>query len=155
VAKRGCDARRTACRPAQGRLVPRVPPGWVGTARRPAHTASRRVPAPATRSTVNHSCAVRGRSAGVQPADCPTPAARPWCPSENADGGGVDNCTAYQYDAGGDLSAVLPTNGNSLTAQHLAYDGFGRVATATSGRGVTTSYTYDNLDRTTAPRSTP
>jgi len=76
----------------------------------------------------------------------PTPAN---CTRPSADGGGVDNCTAYQYDAGGDLSAVLPTTGNSLTAQHLAYDGFGRVATATSGRGVTTSYTYDNLDRTT------
>ena len=48
------------------------------------------------------------------------------------------------------LITVIPPVGNSLVAQSLSYDGFGRLKTATSGKGVITTYGYDNLDRTTA-----
>jgi RHS repeat-associated protein len=71
------------------------------------------------------------------------------CTRPSSDGGGVDNCTAYQYDSAGDLSAIVPPNGNSLRTQHFTSDGFGRLATATDGRGITTTYTYDNLDHIT------
>ena len=59
------------------------------------------------------------------------------------------NATTYQYDGDGNLTGVTPPTGNSLTGQNFTYDGFGRLATATSGRGITTTYYYDNLDHVT------
>ena len=60
----------------------------------------------------------------------------------------VDNCTYYSYDTLGDLAGITPPNGASnLVAQSFTYDGFGRLKTAVSGNGITTTYTYDNDDR--------
>ncbi len=75
------------------------------------------------------------------PANCTRPA---------ADGGGVDNCTHSTYDALGNLVSTVPPDGNSLRAEARTYDGFGRLHTATTGRALTTTYSYDNLDRVTA-----
>lgn len=60
----------------------------------------------------------------------------------------VDNCTYYSYDTLGDLTGITPVNGASnLVAQSFTYDGFGRLKTAVSGNGITTTYSYDNDDR--------
>jgi RHS repeat-associated protein len=63
----------------------------------------------------------------------------------------VDNCTFYSYNTVGNLTGITPPNNSgSLGGQTFTYDGFGRLKTAVSGNGITTTYTYDNLDRTTA-----
>jgi RHS repeat-associated protein len=65
--------------------------------------------------------------------------------------GTVDNCTYYGYDSDRNLTSVTPPDGASnIVGQTFTYDGFGRMNTATSGNGITTTYTYDNLDHTTA-----
>ena len=46
-------------------------------------------------------------------------------------------------------TSVTPPTGSSLAARAYAYDGFGRLRTATDGNGVTETYTYDAADRVT------
>ena len=56
--------------------------------------------------------------------------------------------TTYGYtDGNHDLNTISPPSGTSLGARAYTYDGFGRLATATDGRGDTVTYTYDNADR--------
>ncbi|MBO1751317.1 RHS repeat protein [Actinotalea sp. BY-33] len=62
--------------------------------------------------------------------------------------GNGTNATAYSY-AEGRLTQVTPVSGSSLGVREATYDGFGRMATISNGAGVTTTYTYDALDRTT------
>ena len=57
--------------------------------------------------------------------------------------------TNYTYDSIGDLTKITPVSGTTLGSRAYTYDGFGRVATATDGKGDTITYTYDNLDRIT------
>ena len=54
------------------------------------------------------------------------------------------NSTSYSYNSLHQLTKVTPPTGNSLQAENLTYDGFGRVATITDGAGNTLTYTYDN-----------
>jgi RHS repeat-associated protein len=61
-------------------------------------------------------------------------------------GNGV-NATVYGYNAYHQLTSITPPTGNSLHAQAFTYDGFGRRLSATSGAGMTTTYSYDNLNR--------
>jgi RHS repeat-associated protein len=73
----------------------------------------------------------------------------------NADGtvatatapGNGTNDTVYSYNTHHQLTGVTPVTGSSLGAKAFAYDGFDRLATETDGKGVTTTYTYDNDDR--------
>ena len=46
------------------------------------------------------------------------------------------------------MSSMTPRSGTSLGARAYTWDGLGRLATATDGRGNTT-YTYDAADRIT------
>ncbi len=55
--------------------------------------------------------------------------------------------TTFAYFPTHQLSTVTPPTGNSLATQSFTYDGVGRLKTARSGNGVTTTYTYDALDR--------
>ena len=56
--------------------------------------------------------------------------------------------TNYGYtDGDHELNTLTPPSGTSLGARAYTYDGFGRLATATDGRGDTITYTYDNADR--------
>jgi RHS repeat-associated protein len=63
-----------------------------------------------------------------------------------APGNGV-NKTVYGYTTNSQLSFVAPVTGTSLGSRVFTYDDFGRVKTATDGKGVTITYTYDNRDR--------
>ncbi len=56
--------------------------------------------------------------------------------------------TQYGYDSLHQLTSITPptVSANSLGVRRFSYDGYGRLKTATS-RGVTTTYTYDALDR--------
>ncbi|MFJ4174698.1 RHS repeat-associated core domain-containing protein [Microbacterium sp. NPDC089696] len=73
----------------------------------------------------------------------------------NADGtvatalapGNGTNSTVYGYNANKQLTSMTPVTGSSLGARAFTYDDFGRLRTATDGRGTTTTYTYDKLDR--------
>lgn len=57
------------------------------------------------------------------------------------------NCTRYGYNAAHQLTMITPPQGSSLGVRTLAYDGFGRLRTATAPAGnVTTTYTYDTAD---------
>lgn len=56
------------------------------------------------------------------------------------------NPTVYGY-TNHQLTSVTPPAGNSLAANSYTYDGFGRLRTSKSGRGMTTTLTYDSLDR--------
>ncbi|WP_152683414.1 RHS repeat-associated core domain-containing protein [Kocuria sp. SM24M-10] len=75
----------------------------------------------------------------------------------NADGtvatatapGNGTNATRYTYDTDKQLTRITPVTGASLGAKQFTYDVWGRVSSATDGRGNTTTYTYDNADRTT------
>lgn len=70
----------------------------------------------------------------------PTTSASPGAPN------GV--VTSYGYtDGNHELNTITPPTGTSLGARAYTYDGFGRLATATDGRGNTITYTYDNADR--------
>lgn len=53
--------------------------------------------------------------------------------------------TIYGY-TGHQLTSVDPPGAN-LGSTTATYDGFGRLGTSTSGRGMTTTFTYDLLDR--------
>jgi len=57
------------------------------------------------------------------------------------------NKTVYSYNALHQLTGMTPVTGSSLGAKAYTYDSFGRVASETDGRGNTTRYTYDKLDR--------
>lgn len=58
--------------------------------------------------------------------------------------------TSYGYDAAThNLTTITPVTGAGLGARTFTHDGFGRLATATDGRGNTITYTYDNADRIT------
>lgn len=53
--------------------------------------------------------------------------------------------TGYTYDSAGNLTKVTPPS--PLDPITYTYDTLGRQRTTTDGRGVTTTYTYDNRDR--------
>ena len=57
------------------------------------------------------------------------------------------NKTVYAYNANKQLSTVTPVTGSSLGVKTYTYDAYGRIASATDGRGNTTQYTYDKIDR--------
>lgn len=68
----------------------------------------------------------------------------------NPDSQPTAQSTNYAYLAGThQLSTITPPTGNSLGVQSFTYDGLGRLRTARSGKGVTTTYSYDALDRVT------
>lgn len=71
----------------------------------------------------------------------------------NADGT-VDTSTSpsgavtdYSYNYQGQITGITPPAGSSLAARGYSWDGYGRLATRTSGRGITEIYSYDKLDR--------
>lgn len=58
--------------------------------------------------------------------------------------------TTYTYDSTThDLTNLTPPTGDSLGQRNYTWDGFGRLSTATDGRGNTITYAYDNADRIT------
>lgn len=58
--------------------------------------------------------------------------------------------TTYSYDdTTHNLTGITPVSGVGLGARAYTYDDFGRLATATDGRGNTITYSYDNADRIT------
>jgi len=58
--------------------------------------------------------------------------------------------TSYGYDGTThNLTGITPVSGAGLGARAFSYDGFGRLATATDGRGNTITYSYDRADRIT------
>lgn len=61
--------------------------------------------------------------------------------------GNGTNKTVYAYNATKQLSTVTPVTGSSLGVRTFTYDDFGRVRTATNGRGTTITYGYDQQDR--------
>ena len=68
------------------------------------------------------------------------------------------NTTVYGYNTSHQLTGITPPTGTSLGARAFTYDGFGRLFTATDGRGITLTYGYDKVDRlltTTFSDSTP
>lgn len=67
----------------------------------------------------------------------------------NLSGQDLTKSTRYSYFPTHQLQTVTPPSGTSLGAQSFTYDGAGRLKTATSGKGVVTTFTYDNLDRIT------
>ncbi|WP_345669848.1 RHS repeat-associated core domain-containing protein [Streptomyces similanensis] len=56
-----------------------------------------------------------------------------------------DKKTSYAYDSQGNLTKVTPPS--PLKPITYTYDALGRQKTVTDGRGITTTYTYDNRDR--------
>lgn len=63
--------------------------------------------------------------------------------------GNGTNTTKYAYDANKQLIKVTPVTGSSLGVKDFTYDTWGRLATATDGRGNTITYSYDKVDRIT------
>jgi len=61
--------------------------------------------------------------------------------------GNGSNTTKYTYNANAQLTRVTPVTGSSLGVRNFTYDDFGRVRTATDGKGVTVTYSYDKQDR--------
>lgn len=59
------------------------------------------------------------------------------------------NVTDYTNTLSKQVRQIDPPAGNSLAARSYGYDGYGRLATATSGRGITATYAYDAADRVT------
>jgi RHS repeat-associated protein len=61
--------------------------------------------------------------------------------------------TSYGYDQTTppthNLVSITAPTGSSLGQRAYSWDGFGRLATATDGRGNTTTYSYDDADRIT------
>lgn len=57
--------------------------------------------------------------------------------------------TNYTVDSDHDTSQITPPSNSSLGGRSYSYDGFGRLATVTNGRGDTLTYTYDDADRIT------
>lgn len=70
--------------------------------------------------------------------------------SATAPGNGT-NKTTYVYNGDKQLHVMTPADapvgGDKLAARTYGYDDFGRLRTATNGRGVTTTYTYDRQNR--------
>ena len=62
---------------------------------------------------------------------------------------GYGNYAAYGYNTVHQPTSITPPTGSTLGGQAFTYDGFGRLKTATSGAGMTTTYNWDNLDRLT------
>ncbi|GGC18607.1 type IV secretion protein Rhs [Cellulomonas carbonis] len=62
--------------------------------------------------------------------------------------GNGTNKTTYTY-TNAQVTKVTPVTGSSLGVRDFTYDVYGRLKTATNGRGVTTTYSYDLLDRLT------
>ncbi|WP_188484782.1 RHS repeat domain-containing protein [Cellulomonas carbonis] len=62
--------------------------------------------------------------------------------------GNGTNKTTYTY-TNAQVTKVTPVTGSSLGVRDFTYDTYGRLKTATNGRGVTTTYSYDLLDRLT------
>ena len=60
--------------------------------------------------------------------------------------GNGTNRTIYGY-TNQRLTSITPVTGSSLGVRTFTYDGFDRVRTATDGKGVTVTYTYDSADR--------
>lgn len=59
--------------------------------------------------------------------------------------------TSYTYgNSDGDLTKITPPANSSLGTRAYTWDGFGRLATATDGKGDTISYGYDPMDRITS-----
>ncbi|NYK11747.1 RHS repeat-associated core domain-containing protein [Leifsonia naganoensis] len=63
--------------------------------------------------------------------------------------GNGTNATGYGY-TNHQLTSITPVTGSSLGSRAITYDDFGRVKTATDGRGNTTTYGYDKDDRLTS-----
>lgn len=65
---------------------------------------------------------------------------------------GTANASTYSYDGNDDLTRITPppTDHGALAGQSYTYDGYGRLASTTTGTGTTLSYAYDNDDRITA-----
>ncbi|MFM9921251.1 RHS repeat domain-containing protein [Lacisediminihabitans sp. H27-G8] len=68
-------------------------------------------------------------------------------PNNAAVGATPANPTTYGYDGNFQLNSVTPPTGTTLGVKALTYDGFGRLSTITDGRGNTTTYSYDKIDR--------
>ncbi|WP_374010551.1 RHS repeat domain-containing protein [Leifsonia sp. LS-T14] len=77
--------------------------------------------------------------------------------TDNSDGtaatalapGNGSNVTSYGY-TNHQLTSITPVTGTSLGGRTITYDDFGRIKTATDGRGNTTTYGYDKNDRLTS-----
>ncbi|MCA0438616.1 MAG: hypothetical protein LCH98_19490 [Actinobacteria bacterium] len=54
------------------------------------------------------------------------------------------------YDSYGNLTSSTGSDPTLLGARTFTYDGFGRVKTATDGKGATLTYAWDNRDHVTA-----
>jgi YD repeat-containing protein len=57
--------------------------------------------------------------------------------------------TSFGYDTVHRLTGITPPTGNSLGGRSYGYDAYGRIATYTSGRNITQTFSYDNADRVT------
>ncbi|HEX8509310.1 MAG TPA: RHS repeat-associated core domain-containing protein, partial [Propionibacteriaceae bacterium] len=63
--------------------------------------------------------------------------------------GNGTNSTSYGY-TNKQQTSTTPVTGSSLGARAITYNEFGLVRTSSNGRGITTTYTYDALDRVTS-----
>jgi len=54
---------------------------------------------------------------------------------------------AYRYDAKGQLTTTLPGTPSAQQQQTFTYDDLSRLTSVTDGKGQTTSYAYDAMDR--------
>ena len=63
-------------------------------------------------------------------------------------GGTTPNSTGYSY-TNKQLTGITPVTGSSLGSRAFTYDTLGRLQTATDGRGITETYTYDLNDKIT------
>mgnify|MGYP001029230805 CR=1 FL=1 len=61
--------------------------------------------------------------------------------------GNGTNKTVYGYNTDHQLTSLTPVTGSSLGSRAFTYDDFGRLRTATDGKGVTLTYSYDKQDR--------
>jgi RHS repeat-associated protein len=69
----------------------------------------------------------------------------------STDPGNGTNSTTYTYNTTThQLTGVTPPTGTTLGTRSFSYDPFGRLGSSTSGRGITTTYGYDTLDRLTS-----
>ncbi|WP_240361669.1 RHS repeat domain-containing protein [Streptomyces sp. MBT27] len=61
--------------------------------------------------------------------------------------------TSFTYDDQGNLTKSAPPAPQGATT--ATYDALGRLRTVTDGRGITSTYTYDNLDEVRSGSATP
>ncbi|MEC5182415.1 hypothetical protein [Arthrobacter sp. CG_A4] len=61
--------------------------------------------------------------------------------------GNGTNKTQYGYNTTKELTTLTPVTGSSLGARAFTYDVWARPGTATDGRGITLTYTYDGVGR--------